>query len=284
MRRLERASRYPRGAGPVLTASERVAASPTYTRCVSFTVGADEYDRFMGRYSLPLAGRFAEFAGVEAGQRVLDVGCGPGALAAELVRRLPADAVWAVDPSARFVAAVRARLPGVRVHRACAEELPFEDHRFDAALAQLVVHFMADPIMGLREMVRVTKPDGVAACVWDHAGVQGPLALFWKAARQLDPEVEDESRMAGVRQGHLAELFGAAGVGEIEEGTLAIDVEHPSFEDWWEPFLLGVGPAGNYVARLDPRQQARLRDSCRNSLSGERLVISARAWAARGLA
>jgi trans-aconitate methyltransferase len=79
---------------------------------VSFTVGADEYDRFMGRYSFPLAPGFAEFAGVEAGQRVIDVGCGPGALVAELIRRLRPEAVWAVDPSERFLAAVRIAIPG----------------------------------------------------------------------------------------------------------------------------------------------------------------------------
>jgi ubiquinone/menaquinone biosynthesis C-methylase UbiE len=94
---------------------------------VSFSVGADDYDRFMGRYSVPLAPRFAEFAGVAAGQRVLDVGCGPGALTVELVRWLGADAVWAVDPSESFVAAVRDRHPGVRVQWAAAETLPFED-------------------------------------------------------------------------------------------------------------------------------------------------------------
>jgi len=157
---------------------------------VSFTVGADEYDRFMGRYSAPLAPRFAAFAGVLAGQRVLDVGCGPGALTAELTARLSAGAVWAVDPSERFVAAASARYPGVRVQRAVVEALPFEDQQFDAALAQLVVHFMADPVLGLREMVRVTKTDGiVAACVWDHAGGHGPLAAFWDAAHRLDPDV-----------------------------------------------------------------------------------------------
>ena len=254
-----------------------------YIRRVRFSVGADEYDRFIGRYSVPLAPRFAEFAGVAAGQRVLDVGCGPGALTVELVRRLGAEAVRAVDPSENFVAAVRARHPGVEVQRAAAEQLPFDDELFDAALAQLVVHFMADPLAGLREMARVTTAGGVVAgCVWDHAGGQGPLSLFWKAARQLDPGVEDESRLAGARRGHLAELFEAAGLREIEEGALSVDVDHPTFEEWWQPFLLGVGPAGGYVARLDSGRQARLRELCKEMLPPAPFVVSARAWAARG--
>ena len=119
---------------------------------MSFSVAAGDYDRFMGRYSIPLAERFADFAGVAAGSQVVDVGCGPGALTHELVDRLGPDAVSAVDPSESFVAAATERLPGVTVQRAAAEHLPFEDGRFDAALAQLVVHFMADPVAGLREM------------------------------------------------------------------------------------------------------------------------------------
>src|SRR5918999_1920901 len=165
---------------------------------MSFAVAADAYDRFMGRYSVPLAPQLADFASVTAGQRVLDVGCGPGALTAELVRRLGPAAVSAVDPSGPFVAAARERYPGVDVRRAAAEQLPFEDETFDASLAQLVVHFMSDPVAGLREMARVTRKGGVvAACVWDHAGGRGPLSVFWKAARELDPGVDDESQLAG---------------------------------------------------------------------------------------
>jgi SAM-dependent methyltransferase len=250
---------------------------------VSFTVGADEYDRFMGRYSVPLAPRLADFAGVRAGQRVLDVGCGPGALTAELVARLGADSVTAVDPSERFVEAARARHPGVDVTRAAAEELPFKDRGFDAALAQLVVHFMTEPVAGLREMARVTRADGVvAACVWDHAGGQGPLGVFWEAAHELDPEVEDESRLAGAREGHLAELVRAAGIRDVQDGILQVDVEHPTFEEWWEPFLLGVGPAGGYVTRLPAERRAQLRDLCRERFPAPPFVVSARAWAARG--
>jgi ubiquinone/menaquinone biosynthesis C-methylase UbiE len=127
---------------------------------MSFDVSADAYLRFMGRYSEPLAVQFADLAGVRRGQRLLDVGCGPGALTAELVSRAGADAVSAAEPSASFVAAARERLPGVDIRQSAAEQLPFPDDTFDAALAQLVVHFMTDPVAGLREMGRVTRPAG----------------------------------------------------------------------------------------------------------------------------
>jgi len=238
----------------------------------------------MGRYSVPLAPQLADFAAVAPGQRVLDVGCGPGALTAELVRRLGPDAVSAVDPSKPFVAAARERYPGVSVQAAAADQLPFEDQAFDAALAQLVVHFMADPVAGLREMARVTRDGGVvAACVWDHAGGKGPLSLFWQAAHELDPKVEDESRLAGARSGHLAELFQAAGLHDVEDGVLSVDLAHPSFEDWWEPFTLGVGPAGGYAAGLDTERHARLRERCRELLPAAPFVLTAAAWAARGV-
>jgi SAM-dependent methyltransferase len=251
---------------------------------MSFDVAPDAYDRFIGRYSAPLAPKLADFAGVAAGQRVLDVGCGPGALTAELVTRLGPDAVSAVDPSEPFVAAARERHPGVAVQRATAEQLPFEDEEFDAALAQLVVHFMEDPVVGLREMARVTRTQGVvAACVWDHAGGRGPLSLFWEAAHELDADVEDESHLAGARQGHLVELFSQAGLDEIEESSLSVSVEHPSFEEWWEPYTFGVGPAGGYAAGLDSERQARLRELCREMLPPAPFTVTARAWAARGI-
>lgn len=171
------------------------------------------------------------------------------------------------------------------MERASAEHLPFRDRGFDAALAQLVVHFMTDAVAGLREMARVTRRDGVvAACVWDHAGGQGPLSMYWDAARELDRDVEDESELAGAREGHLAELFDAAGLHEIEETQLAVSVEHASFEEWWEPFRLGVGPAGAYAAGLDPERQTELRERCREKLPAAPFLLTARAWAARGRA
>jgi ubiquinone/menaquinone biosynthesis C-methylase UbiE len=249
---------------------------------VGFQVAAEAYDRFMGRYSVGLAAQMADLAGVTGGQRVLDVGCGPGALTAALVARLGATEVAAVDPSSSFVAAARERNPGIDVREAAAEELPFGDDEFDAALAQLVVHFMADAIAGLREMARVTRPGGaVAACMWDHAGGQGPLGVFWQAVHELDPAARDESGLAGARKGHLAELFAAAGLEHVEQTTLAVDVEHPSFEEWWEPFTLGVGPAGVYVTGLETGDRDRLRELCRSRLPAPPFTVTARAWAVR---
>src|SRR5215468_3211839 len=179
---------------------------------MSFDVPGEAYGRFMGRYSEPLADLYADLLGVRSGQRVLDVGCGPGVLAARLVDRCGTEGVVAVDPSEPFVEAARARLPGVDVRRATAEDLPFADDTFDLCLAQLVVHFMADPVAGLREMGRVARPGGlVSASVWDHTTGTGPLSPFWRAARDLDPAAPGEADLAGSREGHLAELAENAG-------------------------------------------------------------------------
>jgi SAM-dependent methyltransferase len=247
-----------------------------------FEVGPDSYARFMGRYSEPLAVKFAELAGVRAGQRVLDVGCGPGALTAQLVQRLGGGTVSAIDPSAPFVAAVSARFPDVAVQRGVAERLPFADGTFDVALAQLVVHFMTDPVAGLAEMARVTRPGGViAACVWDHAGGGSPLATFWQAVHDLDPGARDEAGLAGAREGHLADLCAAAGLQDMESGSLTVQVRFASFTDWWEPFTFGVGPAGAYVSRLDQERREALRTRCAVLLPPAPFHLSASAWSVR---
>lgn len=259
------------GAGPPVTES--------YIRVVSFNVTADAYTRFMGRFSEPLAVEFVERAGVREGQRALDVGCGPGALTTQLVYRLGANAVSAIDPSAAFVAAIRARLPAVGVRCGAAEHLPFPDDSFDLTLAQLVVHFMADPVRGLREMSRVTRPGGlVAACVWDLAGDGGPLAAFWRAARDLDPGVRDEAELAGAREGHLAELFATVDLRHIQPSKLTVSVRFEMFADWWEPFTFGVGPAGDYVAHLDDARRGALRARCAEVLPPAPFELSASAW------
>ncbi|GJM37489.1 MAG: methyltransferase [Acidimicrobiales bacterium] len=250
---------------------------------MSFDVAGDAYDRFMGRYSGPLASTFVDFAGPEASADVLDVGCGPGALTAELVARFGAGSVRAVDPSPSFVRVMHERFPEVAVEEAGAASLPFTTGQFDAVLSQLVVHFMADPVAGIAEMSRVTRPGGVvSACVWDHAEGGGPLETFWQAARTLDPETTTEDRLPGTRQGDLTEIFTQAGLEQVDERPLTVRVSHPSFEEWWQPYTLGVGPAGAHVAALDDGATEALRAECLQRLGDGPFVVDARVWAARG--
>lgn len=248
---------------------------------MSFDVGADAYDRFMGRYSEPLAARFLTLVDARPGHRTLDVGCGPGALTAALVTHLGPDSVVALDPSESFVSAARIRLPGVDIRQARAEDLPFPDDTFDLTLAQLVVHFMAEPETGIAEMARVTRPGGiVSACVWDHAGGLGPLATFWRAVRDIDPNARDESDLAGAREGQLVELFEQAGLRRVQQTTLTVTAAFTDFDAWWQPFTLGVGPAGAYVAALDPDHRQHLRARCAQLLPTGPIDIEATAWTA----
>jgi SAM-dependent methyltransferase len=248
---------------------------------VAFLDG-DAYLRFMGRFSIPLATVFADWSELPASGTVLDVGCGPGVLTEVLVSRFGGQHVLAVDPSPAFVAAAREHVPGVDIQQGVAERLPYDDDSVDAAVAQLVVHFMADPVAGLAEMRRVTRPGGVvSACVWDHAGGGGPLSVFWSAVRSLGDPVEDESRRAGVREGHLAELLGAAGLSDVRSDRIDVTVGFPSFEDWWEPYTMGVGPAGDHVASLDHAGREQLVAECRARLPEAPFELTASAWAAR---
>lgn len=252
---------------------------------MSFGVAAEAYDRFMGRYSKRLAGPFAELAGIEVGWRVLDVGCGPGALLGELVSRVGADRVAGVDPAEGFVAAALDRHPGTLVRQASAEQLPFDDDSFDAVLAQLAVHFMSNPVVGLAEMARVAVRGGVvAACVWDYHEGRGPLSTFWTAAIGLDPDAPGETELPGTSRGDLGVLFRDAGIRNVEETTLSVGVQHPSFDDWWEPFELGVGPAGAYVAGLAVSKRSRLAGRCREMLGDGPFMVEGTAWAATGIA
>ncbi|HST25277.1 MAG TPA: class I SAM-dependent methyltransferase [Gaiellaceae bacterium] len=251
----------------------------------SFKAGDAAYDRFMGRYSAPLAVAFADAAGIASGQRALDVGCGPGALTAELVRRLGADSVAAVDPSEPFVEACRRRHPGVDVQLARAEDLPFPDDQFDAALSQLVLHFVSDPAATAAELKRVTVPGGtVAACVWDVQGMT-MLRVFREAVAATDPgaPIGADPRAFG-REGEIAELFTAAGLRDVTAGALDVESAYTDFEDYWTPFLTGIGPAGAYVVTLDAADRERLREEMLARLDSPTgaFALPARAWYAVG--
>ncbi len=243
---------------------------------------ATAYGLFTGRFSEPLAREFADVVGLAPGLRVLDVGCGPGALTQVLVDRLGVDAVSGVDPSAAFVEATRARLPGVDVRRASAEEIPHAAGAFDAAMAQLVVHFMPDPVAGLREMARVTTVAGmVAACVWDNAGGSGPLSPLWREAQSLDPTTSDESGAAGAREGQLAELAREAGLSRVDSSRLTVEVAFETFDEWWEPLTLGVGSGGAYVQGLEEADREALRARLERALGPAPFTVSASAWCIR---
>jgi SAM-dependent methyltransferase len=253
---------------------------------VEFTAAADKYDRFMGRYTRTLAPELADAAGVTSGMRVVDVGCGPGGLTNVLADRVGADSVAAIDPAPQFAEAARSRAPGADVRVGVAEELPWPDDEFDAALSCLVVAFMQDPDRGVGEMARVTRPGGtVAACMWDiPGGGMTMLSTFWRVVRDIDPDAVGERLRAGVTEGDLGERFRRAGVVDVEEGTLEASADYTGFDDFWEPFTFAVGPAGNYLAQSPPERQERIREACRAALPEGPFTLTARAWYARGTA
>ncbi|WP_214465476.1 class I SAM-dependent methyltransferase [Microbacterium flavescens] len=251
---------------------------------MSFDVAAEAYDRFMGRYSVPLAETFADWARPPEHGRSLDVGCGPGALLGVLSRRFGPDDVAGVDPSESFVAAAHERHPWADVRHGKAEALPFDDDTFDATLASLVVHFMTDAAAGAREMVRVTRPGGVvAACVWDFSGQRAPQSAFFSALSEVADGIDDETDRAGAAAGDLGALLRGAGCAGVEETELCVDVSYAGFDEWWEPYTLGVSPAGKQLQALPEEQRVLVRSRCAGLMPAGPFTVTATAWAARGM-
>jgi SAM-dependent methyltransferase len=253
---------------------------------VSFAASGDAYDRFMGRYSRELAPRLVAFAGVAEGMRALDVGCGSGLLTSALADRLGAANVAAADPSESLLAACAARVPGADVRRAPAEELPWPDASFEAVLSQLVLNFVADADAAAAEMRRVAAPGGIlASCTWDYAGGMRMLHTFWDTAAELDAEAPDESRMRYCTEEELASLWERGGLHDVQTGPLEVEVAYGSFDEYWEPFTLGVGPAGAYYASRGQKKREALREGCFGRLGspGGPFSLTARAFAVRGM-
>jgi ubiquinone/menaquinone biosynthesis C-methylase UbiE len=250
----------------------------------TFSAPAEGYDRLMGRYLPTLAPAFADAAGIGGGMRLLDVGCGPGGLTGELARRVGAAQVAAIDPSPPFVQACRERNPGVDVREGVAEDLPFPGATFDATLASLVVGFMSDPVRGLGEMARVTKPGGtVAACYWDRERMPA-LGIFWAAAASVDPAVTGEVQRPGAAPGELAALLREAGLQQVQQDVIFARAEYTGFDDWWSAYTLGVGPAGLYYRSLDATQRESVRAECQQLLGRPigRFTLEAACWFAAG--
>ena len=150
-------------------------------------------------------------------------------------------------------------------------------------MAQLVLPFMTDPVAGVTEMAPrdPTRKAVVAASVWDHAGGHGPLsAVLGGASPSSIRELEGEARAGRVRrEGHLAELFRAAGLRRPRGHERSwVGVEHPTFEEWWEPFTLGVGTVGSFMTTRSPEEMVALREACRAILPPAPFTLKARAW------
>ena len=249
---------------------------------------AEAYEKFMGRWSRMLAPLLIDFTGIPESGRVLDVGSGTGALAFEISKRNLKCEVIGIDPAKEYVAYSNSkRRVRVKFEVGDAQQLRFPDASFDASASLLVFNFIPDPVKALREVRRVTKRGGpVSAAVWDYAEGMQMLRVFWDAAVSIDPAAEklDEKRFPLCKKGALGALWRSGGLRDVEEKPLEISMQFASFDDYWNAFLLGEGPAGQYAKRLDPTKQGRLREELRRQLPSGAFNLTARAWGVRGVA
>lgn len=251
---------------------------------------AEAYERYMGRWSRQLAPPFLRWLGMPAGSRWLDVGCGTGALSAAILARCAPLAVTGVDPSEGFLRKAQEQIGDrVRLECASADALPLRDGQVDVTVSALMLNFAADPQAALAEMVRVTVAGGtVAAYVWDYAGRMDLIRTYWDAARALDPGVQSQdvgARVAICQPPALQALFEGAGLRAVATDAIDIPMDFASFDDYWQPFLGGQGPAPAHAMGLTPPARARLCELLRARLpqrADGSIRLAARAWSVRG--
>lgn len=254
----------------------------------------ENYDRYMGRWSREVAPRFLGWLAPPRGLDWLDVGCGTGALSGTVVRLAAPRSLLGVDVSASFVERARENVPDPRARFSVgdAQDLRVETGSRDLAVSGLMLNFVPDRPRALREMARATRGGGtVAFYVWDYPG-RGVefMRLFWEVAGALDPAavpLGEAARFPFCTPEDLTALALEAGWADVEAVPLEVETVFAGFDDYWEPFELGTGPAPTYCAALDHEARQRLRRALRERLPFERdgtLRLSARAWGVRGRA
>lgn len=255
----------------------------------------DGYERQMGRWSRRLAPLFVEFAGIDAAQHILDVGCGTGSLAFSLARRPGIARIWGLDLSPVYVAYAKRNCPDARmafqVGDAC--DLPFDDASFDHALSMLVLQFIPHADKAVREMRRVTRRGGiVAAATWDTGGGLLAHRMIFDTAALIDPggnaaRAEAYGRPLS-RPGELARLWQAAGLVDVVQDMRTIRMDFASFADFWAPVEGNEGPVAAYVRTLDSETAARLRSTVESAYLGGDVdgprSYAATAWVVKGKA
>lgn len=247
------------------------------------------YEQYVGRWSRRVAPLFLSWLNIPVGRRWLDVGCGTGALSAAIVDRCSPASVDGVEPSEGFLKTAKENLAGrVALQQGSATAIPLGDASVDVVVSGLVLNFVPDQPAALLEMSRVTSKAGtVAAYVWDYAGRMDLMRFFWDAAVELDPDaskLDEGVRFPQCRPEALEKLLASAGLQRVEVRAIDIPTLFASFEDYWQPFLGGQGPAPAYAMSLDETARARLRDRIRERLPTQAdgsISLTARAWAAR---
>lgn len=250
----------------------------------------DPYERYVGRWSRQVAPQFLSWLDVPAGRRWLDVGCGTGALAATILDRCAPASVAALEPSPGFRELAQRNLAGrAAIHAGSATQIPLPDASVDAVTSGLVLNFVPETQAALREMARVACDGGtIAAYVWDYAGKMELMRVFWDAAVELDRDtaaLDEGKRFPLCRAEALEQAFAAAGLQSIQVKAIDIATRFAGFDDYWQPFLGGQGPAPAYAMSLAEDARARLRERIRARLkegADGSIALVARAWAVRG--
>lgn len=249
------------------------------------------YERYVGRWSREVAPLFLSWLGIPAGRRWLDVGCGTGALCAAIMDRCSPASVIGVDPSQGFLETAKENLAGrAQLYQGSTSSIPLGDASVDVVVSALVLNFVPDPRAALAEMARVTGREGtIAAYVWDYAGKMDLMRFFWEAAVELDPQaakMDEGVRFPLCRPQALQALFAGAALTGLEVKSIDIPTPFASFDDYWQPFLGGQGPAPAYAMSLDAGARARLRERIRERIPAAgngAIALTARAWAIRAV-
>jgi SAM-dependent methyltransferase len=250
---------------------------------------AGAYARGFARLTAQAAGPLLDAAGVTAGSRTLDLGTGPGVVAAEAVRR--GAEVAAVDADPQMAETAARHVPRADVRVAVLPALPYEDEAFDAVVGNFVINHVGEPAVALKEIRRVLRPGGrLALTCWVMPG-SGVLALVRDAMDQVGIPWPGDVPVSPFMEYGRPDAFAAlVGGGFREAAVRELDWDFTfEPEEWWRTGALArVGSNGVVLMRQDEATIAQVKTAYDRILApyatGDgRVTVPAHALLAHGI-